>query len=222
MIHHGIDVGQFPVGAGSGGYLAALTRMSPVKGVDRAARLARLAGLPLKIAAKLREPHERDYFESCVRPHLGNGVEFVGELDGVAKRELLADATALVNPIDWDEPFGMTMLESLACGTPVITTPRGAATEIVDNGLTGFVAESDEDLIAGMRLAGELDRLRCRGHGGQPLLGRGDVCGLRRRLPSEDRTRAGQGDPMTRRRRAAPVRRRPRRRRDAVRWHVRR
>src|SRR5690606_24686223 len=69
----------------------------------------------------------------------------------------------LVNPIDWDEPFGMTMLESLACGTPVITTPRGAATEIVDNGLTGFVAESDDDLIAGMRLAGELDRLRCRG-----------------------------------------------------------
>ena len=147
VIHHGIDVDTFPVGSGAGGYLAMLTRMTPDKGIERAMRLARAAGVPLRIAAKIREQREHDYFESVIAPLLGTTVEFLGEVDAAGKRELLAGAVGLLNPIEWDEPFGMAMIESLACGTPVVGTPKGAAPEIVSSGTTGFLADDDAGLI---------------------------------------------------------------------------
>jgi len=162
VIHHGIDVGGFPEGDGGGGYLAALTRMSPDKGVHRAAGLARSAGLPLRIAAKIATAAEQQYFDECVRPLLSDGVEFLGEVDAAGKRELLAGAVALLNPTEWAEPFGMTMLEALACGTPVVGTRRGAAPEIIDDGVTGFLGERDDELLAGIARVADIDRAVCR------------------------------------------------------------
>lgn len=164
VIHHGIDVDTFPVGDGAGGYLAMLTRMTPDKGIERAIRLARAAGVPLRIAAKIREQREHDYFESVIAPLLGTTVEFLGEVDAAGKRELLAGAVGLLNPIEWDEPFGMAMIESLACGTPVVSTPKGAAPEIVSSGTTGFLADDDAGLIEAVGRLGAIDRNACREH----------------------------------------------------------
>jgi glycosyltransferase involved in cell wall biosynthesis len=162
IIHHGIDVEDVPVGDGSGGYLAFLGRLNADKGVARAARLARAAGMPLRIAAKMWEPEERDYFQKEVEPLLGDGITYVGELGGRDKYDFVGAAVALFNPIDWDEPFGMSMIESLATGTPVIATPRGSVPEIVDDGSTGRFGTSDAELIAAVRTAHELDRAACR------------------------------------------------------------
>lgn len=162
VIHHGIDVDIFPFGSGSGRYLAMLTRMSPDKGVRRAIEIARRADARLLIAAKVRDPDEREYFDEVIRPQIHGGVEFIGEIAFAEKQRLLADATALLNPIEWSEPFGMAMLESLACGTPVIATPKGAAPEIVVHGSSGFLAESDDDLIDAVHAVGSLDRRACR------------------------------------------------------------
>ena len=162
VIHHGIDADTFAEGDGGGGYLATLTRMTPDKGVHRAADLARRAGVALRIAAKVRTDQEQQYFDDLVRPLLGDGVEFIGEVDATGKRELLTGAVALLNPTEWAEPFGMTMLEAMASGTPVVGTPRGAAPEIVEHGVTGFLGDTDDELIEGIRRAGELDRHACR------------------------------------------------------------
>lgn len=162
VIHHGVDPEAFPVGDGRGGYLAFLGRMAPGKGVREAAEIARAAGVPLKIAAKMREPAERRYFATQVRPLLGGDVEYVGELAGPDKLRLLADAVALLNPIQWPEPFGLVMVEALACGTPVITTPRGAAPEIVEDGVTGLLSAETADLVAAVTDVGALDRRACR------------------------------------------------------------
>jgi glycosyltransferase involved in cell wall biosynthesis len=161
VIHHGIDVDAIPFGRGTGGYAAFLGRMCPDKGVDVAARIARASGVPLRIAAKLAEPDEREYFERAVRPLLGRDVEYVGEVGGADKYEFLGSASCLLNPLQWDEPFGLVMAEALACGTPVVATPRGSVREIVDDGRTGFVR--DEELLGtALRHAVELDRRVCR------------------------------------------------------------
>jgi glycosyltransferase involved in cell wall biosynthesis len=161
VIHHGIDVDRFPRGAGDGGYLLFLGRMTPDKGAEQAIAVARRAGIPLVLAAKMREPAERRYFEERVRPLLGPGVDWVGEVGGEGKADLLAGAAALLNPIQWDEPFGLVMIESLACGTPVLATRRGAAPEIVDHGVTGVLGDEDA-LVAAVGRLGDLDRDRCR------------------------------------------------------------
>ncbi|MCU1353030.1 MAG: glycosyl transferase group 1 [Acidimicrobiales bacterium] len=162
VVHHGLDLGQFPIGAGDGGYAVFLGRMCPEKGPHTAARLARRAGLPLRIAAKMREPAEQRFFEEHVSPLLGGEVEYVGEVDGAAKRELLRGASCLLNPMAWDEPFGMVMIESLACGTPVVATRRGAASEIVDDGSTGFLCDDDASFVTALHAAPTLDRRACR------------------------------------------------------------
>ncbi len=162
VVHHGVDLDEFPMGDGRGGYAAVLSRMAPEKGVHRAVAIARAAGTPLKIAAKMREAREVEYFEQFVEPFLGDGIEYVGELDAPAKRALLADAVALVNPIEWSEPFGMAMVEAMACGTPVIGCPRGAAPEIVVSGETGVLSNDDEVLVEGLRTIGLIDRAACR------------------------------------------------------------
>ncbi len=162
VVYHGINVDDYPVGRGDGGYVALLGRMAANKGVHRAIGVARAAGMRLKIAAKMREPHEHAYFEEFVRPHLGDDVVYLGEVDADGKRELLASATALLNPISWREPFGMAMLESLACGTPVVGCPQGAAPEIVEHGVTGFLGDSDAELINGLLSLKQIDRDLCR------------------------------------------------------------
>jgi glycosyltransferase involved in cell wall biosynthesis len=136
--------------------------MSPEKGAAEAIEVARAAGVPLRMAAKCREPEEREYFEREVRPRLGPDVEWLGELDGPRKHALLAGARALVFPIDWSEPFGMVMVEAMACGTPVIATRRGSVPEVVEEGVTGFVRDDLRGLVEAVGRLDGFDRLRCR------------------------------------------------------------
>jgi glycosyltransferase involved in cell wall biosynthesis len=162
VIHHGIDVERMPFGRGDGGYLLFLGRMSSEKGAHRAARIAHAARAPLRIAAKMREPAECAYFEDRVVPLLGDVVEYVGEVDADEKARVLAGARALINPIAWDEPFGLVMIEALACGTPVLAFPRGAAPEIVDDGRTGFLCDDERMMAARVAEIDRLDRRACR------------------------------------------------------------
>jgi len=162
VIHHGVDPEFFPVGDGSGGYAVFLGRMSPDKGVDTAVRVARRAGVPLLIAAKMAEANERAYFDQMVRPLLGGDVDYIGELGSAAKLDLLGKATCLINPIAWPEPFGMVMIESMATGTPVVATRHGAVPEIVVDGLTGFIRDDEVSLAEAVGRIGEIDRSACR------------------------------------------------------------
>lgn len=162
VIHHGIEVDNVAVGDGKGGYALFLGRMSPDKGVHLAARAARQAGVPLRIAAKVRERGEHDYFTNVVKPLLGGDIEYIGEVDWRTKFELLGGATCLLNPITWAEPFGLVMIEALACGTPVIASPLGAAPEIVDEGVTGFLRVDEEALVNVLGKVADLDRDACR------------------------------------------------------------
>ena len=162
VIHHGVDVDSFPFGAGDGGYALFLGRMTPDKGVHTAARIARDANLPLRIAAKMREPAEFAYFKDAVAPMLGGSVEYIGEIGGRAKQLLLAGAACLLNPLAWPEPFGMVIIEALACGTPVVATPCGSVPELVTDGVTGFVRCEAEELGRAMQGIRQIDRAACR------------------------------------------------------------
>ena len=162
VIHHGVRPEDFPVGAGDGDHLLFLGRFSPDKGAREAALAAHEAGVDLVIAAKMREPEEVEYFHDQVVPLLDNSVRYVGEIGMQRKLELLGSARALLNPIRWPEPFGLVMIEALACGTPVLTLRSGAAPEIVDHGVTGFVCDSDSELASAIAQIGELDRAACR------------------------------------------------------------
>jgi glycosyltransferase involved in cell wall biosynthesis len=162
VIHHGIDTDAIPVGDGRGGYAAFLGRMSPDKGAREAVLLARKAGVPVKLAAKMKEDDEVQYFNDCVEPLLGADAEYVGELDAAAKYELLGGAIALLNPIQWAEPFGLVMIEALACGTPVVATTAGSAPELVDDGVTGYTRSDLADLPDALLAAPALSRRSCR------------------------------------------------------------
>jgi glycosyltransferase involved in cell wall biosynthesis len=162
VIHHGVDVSEIAVGDGRGGYALFLGRMSPDKGADVAALAARRAGIPLRIAAKMAEPQEHEFFVEQVEPLLGGDVEYVGEVGGHEKLRLLGDAACLLNPITWPEPFGMVMIEALARGTPVITTPLGSTPEIVDDGVTGYLCDDVDSLVGALRDVDKLDRRACR------------------------------------------------------------
>jgi glycosyltransferase involved in cell wall biosynthesis len=162
VIHHGLDPDEYPVGVGDGGYLLFLGRMTQDKGVREAVLAARAAGEPLVIAAKNREPAEKAYFAEQVKPLLTDDVHVVGEVTGSAKLSLLGAAKALLNPIRWAEPFGLVMIEALACGTPVIACPNGAAPEIVETGTTGFLCSGLAELVAAIHRVGQLDRDACR------------------------------------------------------------
>jgi glycosyltransferase involved in cell wall biosynthesis len=162
VIHHGVDPEQFPVGRGDGGYFLFLGRMAPDKGARRAALIARQAGVPLLIAAKMRESWEHDYFHTEVEPLLTDDVQYIGEIGGQEKLELLGGATALLNPIRWAEPFGLVMIEALACGTPVLAYREGAVPEIVDDGVTGFICDDKAEMVATITRVHEIDRAACR------------------------------------------------------------
>ncbi|MET1154716.1 glycosyltransferase [Arthrobacter sp.] len=162
VIHHGIDTGAVPVGKGLGGYACFLGRVSPDKGVAHAVTISRLAGIPLKIAAKMREPEELRYFHDVIEPMLGHNEEFLGEVGHGDKYRLLGDAMALLNPIQWPEPFGLVMIEALASGTPVVATRQGAAPEIIEPGVTGYLAQDDRELADLLPRAAALNRSVCR------------------------------------------------------------
>ena len=162
VVHHGIDVADLPLGDGDGGYLAFLGRMVPEKGPHRAIQIARRLGMPLLLAAKMREAPEMAFFEAEVRHLLGGDIEYIGEVGHHDKVELLCGARALLNPIAWREPFGMVMLEALACGTPVVARAEGAAPEIVDHGTVGFLGQTDAELQEGLHDLDRIDRLTCR------------------------------------------------------------
>jgi glycosyltransferase involved in cell wall biosynthesis len=161
---NGVEVESFPFRDGDDGYLAFLGRMSPEKGAHHAIAVARAAGLDLRIAAKCREPAERSYFETFVEPHLGSGIEYVGELGHTDKAALLRDALALLFPIDWEEPFGLVLAEAAACGTPVVATRRGSVPEVVVDGVTGFVVDSLAEMVRAVGRLGELDARAIRQH----------------------------------------------------------
>jgi glycosyltransferase involved in cell wall biosynthesis len=162
VIHHGIDTGAMPVGAGDGGYLLFLGRMDPDKGVPDAIEVARRTGRRLVIAAKMWAPDERQYFADVVEPLLGDGIEYVGEVGGAEKQRLLGGAVALVNPIRWPEPFGLVMIEALAAGTPVLAFPAGAAPEIVRHRRTGYLCADLDDMVRRVRTIERIDRRTCR------------------------------------------------------------
>lgn len=166
VIHHGIDLDAFPFGDGSGDehgeYLLFLGRMAPEKGARRAALAAKQAGVRLVMAAKMREPLEREFFEQQVRPLLDDRITYVGEVGGEDKLRLLRGARALVNPIRWPEPFGLVMIEALACGTPVLAFPEGSAPELIDHGVTGYLCEDVDDLARRLGDVALLDREACR------------------------------------------------------------
>ena len=170
-VYNAVDVDRLTFNPRQGDYLVFLGRISPEKGLDRAIRVAQLAGLRLKVAARepLRDRSNPDirkdweYYEGVVKPLLRSGhVEMVGEVGDAEKPELLGNALALVFPIDWPEPFGLVMAEALACGTPVVARRRGSVPEVIAHGLTGLIGESDEELA---RLCGSvhlIDRRACR------------------------------------------------------------
>lgn len=161
VIHHGMELSTVPLGSGRGGYVCFVGRMCPDKGVMEAIQVARTARIPLKIAAKMREPEEVRYFQDVIRPLLGPNEEFLGELADAEKYRLMGEAMAFLNPIQWSEPFGLVMIESLATGTPVVGTPIGSAPEIVEHGRTGYLAATGSlaDLIPA---AANLSRAACR------------------------------------------------------------
>jgi glycosyltransferase involved in cell wall biosynthesis len=158
-----IDLSLYPAKPHKGDYLLFLGRMSPDKGCHRAIAVAMELGLPLKIAGKSRERGERQYFAEFVEPHLGHhGIEYYGEVSHGQKVELLQDARATLFPIDWEEPFGLVMVESMACGTPVIATRRGAVPEVIEHGRGGIVVERIREMPSALEAADALDPMECR------------------------------------------------------------
>jgi glycosyltransferase involved in cell wall biosynthesis len=163
-VHHGLPPDLYRFHEGPGRYLVFVGRISPEKRPDSAIRIARAAGVPLRIAAKV-DPADRDYYEAVVRPLLDDPlIEFIGEVDDRHKEELFGNALALLFPIDWPEPFGLVMIEALACGTPVIARRRGSVPEIVVDGVTGFVRETEEEMADAVRRLSAISRRDCRAH----------------------------------------------------------
>jgi glycosyltransferase involved in cell wall biosynthesis len=161
-VYHGLPTDLLPFRPQPDGYLAFLGRISPEKRPDRAIAIARRAGVPLRIAAKI-DKVDVDYFEERIRPLLaGPGVEFIGEISDGEKGAFLGGALGVLFPIDWPEPFGLVMIEALACGTPVIAYRNGSVPEIVTEGVTGFIVDDEPAAVAAVHRLGVIDRRRCR------------------------------------------------------------
>jgi glycosyltransferase involved in cell wall biosynthesis len=161
-VYHGLPLNLYTPRRKPGKYLAFLGRISPEKGVDRAIEIARRAGMPLLISAKV-DAADREYYESVIKPLLeGPGVEFVGEIGEREKDAFLGEAYALLFPIQWPEPFGMVMIEAMACGTPVVAFRRGSVPEVIDPGVTGCIADTVEEAVTALESIASFDRKRCR------------------------------------------------------------
>lgn len=161
-VYHGLPMDLLPFGNGSGKYLAFLGRISPEKRVDRAIEIAKRAGMPLKIAAKV-DPADRAYYERDIKPLLNSpGIEFIGEINEQEKGDFLGNAYAYLFPIDWPEPFGLTMIESMACGTPTIAFRCGSVPEIIRDRVSGYIVDSIDQAVRAVEQAAAIDRAACR------------------------------------------------------------
>jgi glycosyltransferase involved in cell wall biosynthesis len=163
-VYHGLPPDLHSFRAQQGKYLAFLGRVSPEKRVDRAIRIAQRTGIKLKIAAKI-DPRDQEYFKAAIKPLLrsaGSLVEFVGEVGAEVKDDFLGNAYALLFPIDWPEPFGLVMIEAMACGTPVIAFRNGSVPEVMDDGVTGYVVDRMEQAVQAVGRIPELSREKCR------------------------------------------------------------
>jgi glycosyltransferase involved in cell wall biosynthesis len=163
-VHNAAHVEDFPYREGKQDWVLFLGRATPDKGMHLAIDAARAVGLPIKLAAKCTEPSERAYFEAEIRPRLGAGVEWLGEVGGETKKELLATARCLLFPICWEEPFGMVMIEAMACGTPVVALRRGSVPEVVSHGTTGLICDHPDELPAALHAIQAIDPAECRKH----------------------------------------------------------
>jgi glycosyltransferase involved in cell wall biosynthesis len=157
-VHHGLPVNLLTPQDVRPQYLAFLGRIAPEKRPDRAIRIARQAGIPLKIAAKI-DRVDQEYFDTVIKPLLdGPGVEMIGEIGDAEKPAFLSGAMALLLPIDWPEPFGLVMIEAMACGTPTIAFRAGSVPEIIDDGLTGYIVKDEAAAVAAVKRLDDLDR----------------------------------------------------------------
>ena len=161
-VYHGLPEDLYTFRETPGSYLAFLGRISPEKGVEQAIAIAQHVGMPLKIAAKV-DHADREYFQEVVQPLLKNSlIEYVGEVGGDNKDAFLGQAYALLFPIDWPEPFGLVMIEAMACGTPVIAYPCGSVPEVLEHGVTGWIVEGMEEVVQAVERVPALSRARCR------------------------------------------------------------
>ncbi len=201
-VHHGLPLDLHAPREAPGRYLAFLGRISPEKRVDRAIEIARRAGMPLRIAAKV-DRADRAYFTRDIRPLLDQPfVEYLGEITDAEKTEFLGHACALLFPIDWREPFGLVMIEALACGTPVIAWRHGSVSEVLEDGVTGFIVEELEDAVAAVAKLGSLSRRRCRSAFEERFSARRmarEYLTLYQRIACEDRRREPLPGPRERR-----------------------
>ena len=157
-----LDLSLYPVHPHKGDYLLFIGRMSPDKGAHRAVEVAEQLGVPLKLAGKMQELREEEFFDAAVRPHLSGEIEYLGEVSHAEKVDLLQNARATLFPIEWAEPFGLVMIESMACGTPVIATRHGAVPEVIDDGRTGIIVEEHTEMPAALERADRIDPMDCR------------------------------------------------------------
>jgi glycosyltransferase involved in cell wall biosynthesis len=161
-VHHGMPGSLYRFSPESKGYLAFLGRISPEKGPDRAIAIAKAVGMPLKMAAKV-DSADRAYFESSIRPLLDHPlIEFIGEIGDGEKSEFLGGAEALLFPIEWPEPFGLVMIEAMACGTPVVAYRHGSAPEVIDDGVSGRLVNDEVEAAQAVRLLRTMDRREVR------------------------------------------------------------
>jgi glycosyltransferase involved in cell wall biosynthesis len=163
-VHHGLPIDSYKFCRKKGDYLAFLGRTSPEKGLDRAIAIAKAAGIPLKIAAKV-DKADQEYFETVVQPELNNSdIEFIGEIGYAEKNDFLGHALALLFPISWPEPFGIVMIEAMACGTPVIAYPFGSVPEVVADGVSGYIVSDETSAVSAIENIDKLDRKKVRKH----------------------------------------------------------
>ncbi len=161
-VHNGVDVERHPWRDEKEDFLFFVGRMNPEKGVHVAAEVANRLGRRLLIAGKMAEPAEEEYFDAEVKPHLSDDVEYIGQIDDETKLDLFSRAAATLMPIQWAEPFGLVMVESMACGTPVVAWRNGSVPEIVDDGVTGFVADDFDEFVAAVERVDSIDPAECR------------------------------------------------------------
>ena len=163
-VHHGMPMKSLCLRRDPGQYLAFLGRVSPEKGLDSAIEIAIRSGMRLKIAAKVDRVDQK-YFEEKIKPALKHPlIEFIGEIGNSDKQEFLGNAAALLFPIEWPEPFGLVMIEAMACGTPVFAYPFGSVPEIIEQGVAGFLVRNIQEAVKAVKRIGEIDRLECRRH----------------------------------------------------------
>jgi glycosyltransferase involved in cell wall biosynthesis len=161
-VYHGLPTSLYEPNYNPGQYLAFIGRFSPEKRADRAIEIAKQAGIPIKLAAKIAEP-DKKYYDTTIAPLInGSQVEYIGEVGENNKTEFLGNAKAMMFLIDWPEPFGLVMIEAMACGTPVIAWNKGSVPEIIDHGVTGFIVNSMEEALEAVKRIDELDRRKIR------------------------------------------------------------